>query len=44
MLIEMMMTQVLTISDIRKLGYDALIDAARYIRSFEEGFGLKQST
>ncbi len=39
------MSQVLTISQIRKKGYDALVnalgpvDAARYIRSFEEGHG-----
>lgn len=39
------MTQVRTISEIRKKGYDALVDAlgpvdaARYIRSYDEGHG-----
>jgi len=39
------MTQVRTISEIRKRGFDALVDAlgpvdaARYIRSYEEGHG-----
>lgn len=39
------MTQVLTISEIRKKGYDALVDAlgpvdaARYIQSYDKGHG-----
>ena len=39
------MTQVRTINEIRKKGYDALVDAlgpvdaARYIRSYDEGHG-----
>ena len=31
------MTQVRTISETRKQGYDALVDAVRYIKSYENG-------
>ncbi len=40
-----MMTQVLTISEIRKKGYDALVDALgpvdakRFIQSYDKGHG-----
>lgn len=40
-----MMTQVLTISEIRKKGYNALVDAlgpvdaARYLQNYDKGYG-----